>query len=439
MPVPTATLHDTSPLNLRLAELTRRIARHEEAAANVRDTVVASDTPRDVPWPKTRTAAVESPPAPPPEASPQLETLGRMTASVVHDLNNLLAVIGGHAELLAEWLPPGSVGKQYTDVIRSSVKHASTLTHRVLNFAKPTEMLPASFDLGTVIAELEPLIRASAGPRVECAVTLGEDLPTVWAGRGQIEQVLLNLVSNARDAMPDGGVLGIRTAGVTVRPGRAGWPVERLCGPYVCLTVTDNGRGMDDPTLARLFDPFFTTKGDAGTGLGLATVRDIVGRCHGQIEVESQPDRGSVFRVYFPAFQDSDGDTDPFLELPAMHHGESALLVDDDDDVRAVAKAALETVGYNVIEARTGDEAAKLARVVQEPIDLLVADVVMPGLSGRKLAERLRCSRPGLPVVYISGYPQHEIERGTRVVAKPFMAEQLLTAVQKVTQLVATA
>jgi PAS domain S-box-containing protein len=397
---------------------------------------VYQTTPGEIPM----AVPVEEPPKRPDHAR-QLEALGRVAANVVHDLNNLLAVVGGYADLLHEWLPPKTFGRQYSDVIRAAVRHASALTHRALNFAKPDDPRPTAFDLGTLLADLAPLIRASAGSRVECVLTPEVDVPNVWADRGQIEQVVLNLVANARDAMPRGGVLGVRTSVATVRPGQPGWPADRLCGRYVCLSVADNGTGIDDPTLARVFDPFFTTKGTVGTGLGLATIRDIVNGCHGHIEVDSKPDTGTVFRVYFPAAQETADDPDPFVDLPASHDGETALLVEDDDALRGLAKAALESVGYNVIEARTGDDAAKLARVVQEPIDLLVTDVVMPGLTGRRLAERMRCTRPGLPVVFVSGYPTtgQELEPGMRFVRKPFLAEHLLTAVQKVTQVVATA
>lgn len=376
--------------------------------------------------------AVEEPPKRS-EHSRKLETLGRMAAGVVHDLNNLLAVVGGNAELLAEWLPQNTFGSDYAAVIRTAVRHASSLTHRVLNYAKPTETVPLALDLSRVVADLAPLVTAVAGPRIECLFNLGDELPLVVADRGHVEQVILNLVTNARDAMPTGGAVGLRTAAVTVRPGRVGWPADRVPGRYVCLTVADNGAGIDDPTRARMFDPFVTTK-KAGTGLGLATVAEVAAAYRGHVEVDSEPEVGTVFRVYFPAPDPADDDTDPVIELPDLHTGESALLVDDNDAVRTLAKAALEGVGYSVIEARTGDEAARLAKVLREPIALLVTDVVLPGLNGRRLAQQVRAARPDVPVVYVSGYAQPDgpPEPRTRFVAKPFTSSQLLAAVQKV-------
>jgi two-component system, cell cycle sensor histidine kinase and response regulator CckA len=376
------------------------------------------------------------------EQSRKFETLGRMMAGVVHDINNIHQVIDGNADLLAHWLPEQTVTRGYAEVIRSAIRHGSSLTERILQYARPTaNHEPTAINLSQLIRDLTALIRSVVGSSIHTVISPGDNLPPMWVDRSQVEQVILNLVTNARDAMPEGGVIGIRSSIVSISPGRKNWPSELPTGRYICLTIADNGKGMDDPTLARMFDPFFTTKGSSGTGLGLALVREIVEHASGHIEADSQPELGTVFRVYFPSIAQPDDDiTDPQTILPILHVGETVLLVDDDDTVRNVAKHALESIGYNVIEAKSGLDAAKLAKVVQEPIDLLVADIVMPGLGGRRLAERLRCTRPGLPVVYVSGYPQShaEPEPSTRFVSKPYLPHQLLSAVQKVTSQLVT-
>jgi two-component system, cell cycle sensor histidine kinase and response regulator CckA len=375
------------------------------------------------------------------EQSRKYETIGRMMTGVVHDMNNIHAVIDGNADMLVEWLPEHTVSRGYAEVIRAAVRHASSLTEQILRYASPsTTHLASELNLAEVLRDLTALVRSVVGSSIQVVITPSEATPPLWLDRSQVEQVILNLVTNARDALPEGGAVGIRSSAVTIRPGRKGWPTNLSPGRYVCLTIADNGKGMDDPTLMRMFDPFFSTKESGGTGLGLALVKEIVQKAQGHIEVDSQPDLGTVFRVYFPSVHQVDDDvTDPQVVLPILHSGETALLVDDDDSLRELAKHALESIGYNVIEARTGSEAAKLATLVEDPIDLLVADVVMPGLGGRRLAERLRCTRPGLPVVFVSGYPQSilDYEANTRFVSKPYLPQHLLTAVQKVTSQVA--
>ncbi|QEL15526.1 hybrid sensor histidine kinase/response regulator [Limnoglobus roseus] len=361
------------------------------------------------------------------EQSRKLETLGRVAAGVVHDLNNLLAVIGGNADLLVGCLSPTDPGHAYAGVIRACAQHAAALTTRALSFAKPTQSPPVAVNLSSVVTDLDPFLRAIAGPRIACVISPGDRLPPVWADRGHLEQVIVNLVTNARDALRSGGVVGLRTSAVTVDPGRAGWPTDRPSGRYLCLTVADNGRGTDDPMRA--------VKPNANVWQGLATVREIVERYRGHIEADSEPDLGTVFRIYFPAMPSKDDRT---ANRTIPHAGESALLVDDDESVRAIARVVLESVGYGVIEAATGDEAVRLARAVRN-IDLLVTDMVLPGLSGRKVMDRLRATRPDLPVVLISGYPQpqYEPESATHFVKKPFLPPDLLAAVRKVTREVA--
>jgi two-component system, cell cycle sensor histidine kinase and response regulator CckA len=412
-------------------------ARAERAS----DTVATSETPSIVPWPVLRKpaelparATVAEEPA---EQARKLEMLGRMAAGVAHDLNNLLAVIGGHAELLTIDSPDR--GPAHSDVIQTSIRLASQLTGRLLAFAKPAVSFVSPV-LGTVVTETMPLLRAIAGSGVECIVINEGEPLRVPVRRDRIEQVVLNLVTNARDALTEAGVIVVQASATFVGSDRKGWPADRPAGQYAVLTVADNGRGMDEATQARIFDRYFTTRGTDGTGLGLATVREIVDLANGHVEVESAPGRGAIFRVFFPVEELGTGFDQSVRDLAASANGRTVLLVDDDASVRRLAKAWLESAGYDVIEARDGDEAARLERVVREPIDLLVADFVMPGLGGRKLAERMRCSRPGLPVVFISGYanPFDRPEPGIRFVPKPFARSALLEAVEMVSRTVAT-
>jgi two-component system cell cycle sensor histidine kinase/response regulator CckA len=418
----TATLRD------RINALAARVDRFN-------DTVATGETPMCVPWPNRRSTVERPAPRTTVDESQgqsrKLELLGRMAAGVAHDLNNLLAVIGGHAELLAMDAPER--GHRHSEVIQSSIRVASQLTNRLLAFSKP----PASGSLPvleSVVRESEPLLRAIVGGGIECIVTDEGDPVAVPLSRDRIEQVVLNLVVNARDAIGDHGVLAVHTSSWLIGSNRRGWPADRPAGLYAVLTVADNGRGMDEATLARIFEPYFTTRGEQGTGLGLANVREIVDLARGHIEVETAPGQGALFRVFIPAADPVSGFDHSISHLIARTNGKSALLVDDDEAVRRLAKTWLENAGYDVIETGRGEDALRLARVVLEPIDLLVADYVLPGLGGRKLAERLRFQRPGLPVVFISGYgnPYGEFDGRTRFVSKPFSRGDFMAALDAV-------
>lgn len=368
-----------------------------------------------------------------------LELIGRISSGVFHDLNNLFAVMGGHSELLVDQLSAESETRQALHVILAALRHANGLIRRVHHFARPGSNDLEILDLGEVVQNTLPLVRVVAGRLVDCVATTVDEIPVVRAIRGDVERIILNLVANARDALPAGGAIAIRTASITVRPNRNGWPADRPRGPYVQLTVLDNGTGMDQQTLARIFDPFFTTKGDNGTGIGLAAVREIVDRHRGHIEVESQPGQGTEFRIFLPAALQPEDEIPDSLAGPSIAaEPPTALLVDDDELVRSLTKSSLEAIGYNVIEAASGDEAIRLARLVTEPIDLLVTDSVMPGIGGRCLAERLRCTRPGLPVVHVSGFfqPGLELDPGTAFLAKPFTRMELIQTIQSVAQTV---
>lgn len=370
-------------------------------------------------------------PPPPPDGAlarpgneKQLETLGRLLAAVAHDVNNVLAVVCGNAEYLAQTLPAGSPARESADVIQVAGGHAAELARRLLAFARPAAGGPVPVDVAGVLADLGGLVRAVAGSAVRVVLRPGRGAGPVAADPRQVEQVVLNLVANARDAMPRGGTLGVRAGAVVVRPGRPGWPPHLPAGRYACLTVADTGTGIDDVTRARLFQPFFTTKGPAGTGLGLATVHDTATRLGGHVEVDSDPGLGTVFRVYLPA---AAGGTGALAWVPAG----TVLLVDDHPGARAAARAALEGGGFDVIEAASGDGAARLARAVPTAIDVLVTDLVLPGLGGRKLAAQLRAERPDLGVVFLSGYKVSANDPAEPFVPKPVRPAELLAAVRR--------
>jgi len=342
----------------------------------------------------------------------QLETLGRMILGVSHDFNNVLAAIVGSGDLLAERVPLHSPDREWVEVIRTAGRHAAGLTKRLLQFARPGPVSPSHSDLSAVVKDLQPLVKALVPHGVRVKLQLGSNLPATDAGVTAIEQVVLNLAINAGQAMPRGGVLQIRTSAGNFDGRRS-----------VVLAVADTGSGMDDDTRARLFEPFFTTRG-CGTGLGLSTVRELVAETGGRIDVDSIPGMGSVFRVHFPATA-----AEPIDE---QFNGRTALVVDDDPVIREIMKRALESVGYDVSEAASGDEAVMNAHWLHNALDLVVTDVVMPALGGRKLVEKLRATRPDLAVVFVSGYRQmkEECAENTRFLAKPFTGRQLIAAVR---------
>lgn len=337
----------------------------------------------------------------------RLETLGRMVASVSHDFRNVLTAISGSGDLLADRIPANSPDREWVDVIRTAARHATGLTQRLLDFAKATPATGPT-DIAAVVHDLEPLIRALVPNGVRIRVNTEMNLPAAAVEPTVVEQVLLNLAINAGQAMPRGGVLQVHVA-----------ERSRDDGTFVVLSVADTGGGIDDSIQARLFEPFVSTR--CSTGIGLATVRELVQQARGQIDVESHTGLGSLFRVFLPV-------ADP--APPVDGRGLNALVVDDDPSIRDLATECLESVGFDVTVAASGDEALRMARWRDYAIDLLVADVVMPGLGGRRLVERLRESRPELPVVFISGYrPVDDPTPDTAFVAKPFVARHLLAAV----------
>ncbi len=351
--------------------------------------------------------------------SQRLEAVGQLAGGVAHDFNNLLTAITSYTQLLLEDVAPNDTRRDDLLEIKKAADRATSLTRQLLAFSRRQVPDPRVVDLNTVVTDLEKMLRRLIGAHIalvtDCSPRL--PLPRVRADVGQLEQVIVNLAVNARDAMPDGGTVTIRTgeAELTEADCVEYSDFEMRPGRYVVMAVSDTGIGMDLATQARMFEPFFTTKGPGkGTGLGLATVYGIVKQSGGSIAVTSEPGRGTTFKIYLPAETDSvttANDVAGGSDATADGCG-TILLVEDEVPVRALARRVLEQAGYTVLEAADGLEGARVADGFDGEIDLLLTDVMMPHLGGRGLVERLRTKRPRMAVLFISGYPDGEVERG---------------------------
>jgi PAS domain S-box-containing protein len=373
----------------------------------------------------------------------KMEAVGRLAGGVAHDFNNLLMVIQGHTSLLEERLPAGSSERRSLEHIQKSAERAASLTKQLLAFSRMQVMQPRVLDLNTVVADMGKMLRRLIGEDVELTLRYETHLGRVKADAGQIEQVLLNLVVNARDAMPTGGKLVIETSGLLLDETAARRFSGLKPGPYVVLSVSDTGMGMDQETQSHIFEPFFTTKDKGkGTGLGLATVYGIVQQSGGHITVYSQPGKGATFRIFLPQVDAPEDRGSGVRPRPALPKGtETILLAEDESEVRALARDALQRAGYAVLEAGDGEEACRLAESYHGKIDLLLTDVVMPVLGGPELALRLCAARPSLKVLFMSGYS--EFTSGTNgqesvlgpnseYLQKPFSLEMLGRRVREV-------
>jgi len=371
--------------------------------------------------------------------SQKLEAVGRLAGGIAHDFNNLLTVITSYSDLLLEDLSPGDPKRDDLEQVRKAADGAAALTRQLLAFSRQQVVEPRVVSLNTVVEGLQKILRRVIGEDVELTTTLAPDLGAVRADVGQLEQVLMNLAVNARDAMPTGGRLTIETANVEHDPDYARGHDAAAVRRFAMLAVSDTGCGMDDATKAKIFEPFFTTKEPGkGTGLGLATVYGIVQQAGGFIWVYSEPGHGTSFKIYLPQ-------VDATAEVAAAATGarapggtETVLLVEDAAAVRAVTKQVLERHGYAVLEAPGGEAAVRLAQRHRGPIHLLLTDVVMPRVSGRELAEQLARVRPDTRVLYASGYTDDSVvrhgilESGTAYLQKPFSPESLARKVREV-------
>lgn len=371
----------------------------------------------------------------------KMEAVGRLAAGVAHDFNNILTAITGYAQLLLEDLDPKAPHREDVDEIRKAAERAAALTRQLLAFSRQQVLQPTVLDLNTLVVETEGMLGRLLGEDIQLATGLTADLGAVKTDRSQIEQVILNLAVNARDAMPQGGKLTIETANIEMDDVYAREHFPALPGSYVMLAVSDTGTGMSPETQAHMFEPFFTTKAKGqGTGLGLATVYGIVKQSAGFIWVYTEPGQGTTFKIYLPRVAQlperrvasAHADTAP------MEGTETVLLAEDEAAVRAVARQALQRHGYAVLEAQSGEAALDLAQRHSGRIHLLLTDVVMPGMSGRALALRLAAQRPDMRTIYMSGYTDDAItrhgvlEHGVTYVQKPFSPDALVRKVREV-------
>ena len=374
----------------------------------------------------------------------KMEAIGRLAGGVAHDFNNLLTVISGRAHILLSRLKPGEPMHRDVELIQKTSQRAVALTSQLLAFSRKQVVQPRVLELGPLMAELAPMLQRMIGEDLEFSVLPVEGSGRVMVDPSQMQQVVMNLIVNARDAMPNGGRVTVAVRDVQVGSATALGQASLPPGPYVTLTVSDTGTGMSADTVAHIFEPFFTTKEQGkGTGLGLSTVYGIVEQSRGHIEVQSEPGRGTTFVIYLPRVEE------PVAAGPPADAGRrlrttarTVLVVDDEPEVLELATEILRRVGYRVVEAADGASAIEAAARHEGEIHLLVTDMVMPGMSGRDLAERLRALRTTLPVLYISGYVQDASARAalatehSAFVAKPFTPE-LLT--DRVRELLATA
>jgi PAS domain S-box-containing protein len=371
--------------------------------------------------------------------SQKMDAIGQLAGGVAHDFNNLLTVISGYCELLRDDLGPGS--RHQTDLaeIQRAAERAAELTRQLLAFSRRQILEPRVLSLSDSLKAMEPMLKRLIGEHINVVVRTPLEIGHVKADPGQIEQVILNLAINARDAMPDGGTLLLELKDVELDESYTRQHLEAAPGPHVMLAVSDSGGGMDPATAARVFEPFFTTKPKGqGTGLGLSTVHGIVKQSGGIIGVYSEAGRGTEFKVYLPRVDAPIDVTPPATKAEIRGGSETILLLEDEEAVRALAARVLEQHGYRVLAAATPGEALGLAAGYKGGLHLLLSDVVLPGMSGPSLAERLLAGHPGLSVLYMSGYTDGAIvqngglERDTAFIQKPFTAEGLLRKVRGV-------
>ena len=372
--------------------------------------------------------------------SQKMEAIGQLAGGVAHDFNNLLTAINGYSSLALQRAEPDERLHSYLEEIKKAGERAANLTRQLLAFGRKQMLKPVPLNLNDVVSEMSKMLRRLIGEDIFFEARFDSELKQIRADPGQIEQVLVNLVVNSRDAMPQGGTLKIETANFAIDHEFASRHLGLSTGNYVVLTVSDNGCGMDEKTKARIFEPFFTTKEKGrGTGLGLSTVYGIVTQSGGNIWVYSEPGEGTVFKVFLPQFQpENEAPVKAPVDMVVPRGSETILLVEDEDVVRGLARQILEQAGYNVLDARGGEEAIRLCRERRGPIDLLLTDVVMPETSGKEVAERLTRLRPMTRVLYMSGYTDDAIvhhgvlDSDVEFIQKPFTPVALARKVREV-------
>ncbi len=363
----------------------------------------------------------------------KMEAVGRLAGGIAHDFNNLLMLISGYANQILEDKDLPARHRESCEQLVDAASRAASFTRQLLAFSRKHPVLPAVIDLNRVIGGMQKMLQRLVSDRIQVVMNLLKEPLPVYADPSQIELMIMNLAINARDAMPDGGVLTLTTSHEVVAGGdeEGGEPART---DYVLLQVADTGYGMSEDIRRHIFEPFFTTKEvGKGTGLGLSTVYGIVEQAEGYISVESEPNEGSIFRIFLPRSTKPVSEKPQALDLTPQTGHETVLLVEDEAGIRATTRAYLESLGYKVLEAANGREAAQISRQYQDHIHLLLTDVVMPGMRGEELVRIIRQERTGLPVIFISGFPDLlALDAGTTVLEKPFTFPELGRCVRSV-------
>ena len=370
--------------------------------------------------------------------SQKMEAIGRLAGGVAHDFNNLLAVISGYSDLLLDSVGSSDPNRAKLEKIKQAANSAASLTRQLLMFSRQQVIQPLILDINQIVANTEKMVRRLIKENIEFTVMLDPTLARVRADCGQIEQIILNLVVNARDALPHGGKLSIQTSNVRVDEDSIPAGAGILPGRFVLLEVTDTGTGMDQRTQAHIFEPFFTTKAlGKGTGLGLATVYGIVKQSNGHIEVRSRLGHGSSLKVYLPAVEEAKANPETVKDVasPTLS-GETVLVVEDARSLRDMICEVLTKIGCIVLSAHDGQEALRIVKERQSSVDLLLTDVVMPGMTGPALAKEVRLLRPGTKILYMTGYSGEFMRAdmlipGVSLIQKPFTPADLGRKISK--------
>jgi nitrogen-specific signal transduction histidine kinase/CheY-like chemotaxis protein len=369
----------------------------------------------------------------------RMDAVGSLAGGVAHDFNNLLHVVVGYTSLVLDALPPDAPLRAEIEQVRKASDQAVALTGQLLAFSRRQLLRPVVLDLNRVVLDFERMFRPLLGKDIALVVHTAADLGRVSADPSQLEQVIMNLALNARDAMPQGGTLTIETANRELDNAYCSQRADVKSGHYVELKVSDTGHGIDEALRERIFEPFFTTKDKGkGTGLGLSTVFGIVTQSGGHITVDSRPGQGATLTVYLPQSERPLARPGALAEVPLRSGSETILVVDDDDKVRELTRTILARSGYHVLEAENAGEALMISEQHQAPIHLLLTDVVMPRIGGRALAERLVRARPDIKVVFMSGYAddpaklQGVLEAGAAFISKPVVPAALQRRIREV-------